>query len=102
MFVFCIAGKKLAQSTDTHDAARGIGKIDLERKLLQTDGETGQGLVPSAGLDDDGQLRGRALSVPRGDLQAGGIVRLEGLGAGRGGGEAPGLVGARSARGPER
>ena len=88
-------------SVDTHDAVRGIGKLDLESKLLQTDGQAGQSLVPSASLDDDGQLRGRALGVSRGDLEAGGIVRLERLGARRGGREAPGLVGARSARGPE-
>lgn len=80
---------------------RGSGKLDLERKLLQSDGKARQRLIPSTSLDDEGQPGRRAMCIPRGDLDAGGIIRLERRSGRRSGSEAANLVGARRPRGPQ-
>lgn len=77
-----------------HDTTGGGGSsTHLERKLLESDGQTGERLVSSTGLGYDGETSDGAVVVPRGNLDTGDVGRLVRSRGGRrrvggGGGEA--------------
>lgn len=76
LLVFCVPRQGVpiisswASSLSHHPDAVDRGTC-LERKLLQTDGQAGKGLVTGTGLCDDGEAGGRAGVVARGNLDAG-------------------------------
>jgi len=52
------------------DAKGGSSLSVLEGKLGKASSETGERLVSSTGLGNNGELSSRAVSIPRGDLEA--------------------------------
>jgi hypothetical protein len=54
-------------------AARPSSSSHLEGILLQPGREPGEGLVPGAGLGDEGELGGRTVGVAGSDLDAGAL-----------------------------
>lgn len=71
---------------------------NLEGKLLKANSQAGERLVTGTGLGHDGELGGRAVSVPGSYLEAIGVGRFEGSRGGNGG-EAT-LLGRAHAAGP--